>query len=88
MTVPTMVTKDENGVVRVLALDNDQFDILHTAAELLPVHDRPAFMRSVIGRLNEHCDPINESIEAAIEFVLACRGVSYQAPSHQSRRRH
>ena len=67
---------------------DDQITQLKMVASMLPLNARNNFLRSISNRLADlPYPPSNADVQAAIDFVLSCRGVAggVQAFSHAKR---
>jgi hypothetical protein len=63
----------------MLALSDQQFKTVQTAAALLPPAARDSFLGSIAGRLVDIATPSDADIAAAVNFVLSTRGISTPA---------
>jgi hypothetical protein len=73
------------------ALSDAQMHEVNIAAALLPLHERDGFQRSVDNRLSDIATPTDHDVQAAISFILICRGISIpsmRSAHGQVRRRH
>ena len=56
----------------MMALTDDQLNLIMTSAKLLNRSARDPYLRSVANRLNGIREPTNDNVRAAIKFTLDC----------------
>jgi hypothetical protein len=60
-----------------LSFTDDQITQLKMVASMLPINARDNFLRSIGNRMADlPYPPSNADVQAAIDFVLSCRGVA------------
>ena len=59
-----------------LSLTDHQLNLVTKSASLLPIGDRPAYLRSLANRLGDVVNPTDRDVQAAVDFVLTTRGIT------------
>jgi hypothetical protein len=76
----------------MLALTDNQLDLVQRAAALLPLHDRDHFLRSLANRMGNVAHPSDHDVQDAVDFILNCRGIggghaAFTRPYHRANNR-